>query len=773
MTVKRVLWIAAILLLVVAASPAQQTLGELRLSVTGPDGRPLVATVELHGSSFYNATVETRANGRAEFSRLPLGLYKISVSAKGFAVSTETIQLRSAVPVQKSIRLALPQVATSVDVRAPEMLVDPRSVGVESRVTDAEMSTQAVAAPGRTLVESVASQPGWIQEANGVLHPRGSEYQVQYIVDGVPFTDNRSPAFAPDIDGDDVSSVTVRTGSYPAEIGRKLGGVIEVENKRDLREGVHGQVQFSRGSFATNDTYANLQYGWRGGAVSLIGGHSSTDRYLDAPVLENFTNQGAASNIGLRAEQEFSSRDRATISLRNEVRGFDVPNELIQQAAGQRQRNARRELAVIGSYQHVISENALFDVRGMARKVSADLASNAASTPVDASSRRDLTEQYASASLSLHRAAQDWKFGAEGTLGSVNERFGYLITDASGFEPGTPATFNFRGHGYDREYGAYVQDAVAAGNWTLSLGARLDHYSLLVSQTAVSPRIGVGRYLPSLGLMLHASYDRVFQTPAYENLLLASSSQVAALSPEVLKLPVRPSTGNFFELGAAKSVADKVRIDANYFVRSIRNFADDDTLLSTGVSFPIAFRSARIYGVEGKIAIPRWGRLSGWASYSYLLGRATLPVTGGLFLGGDSVALLNGRGEFPISQDQRNTFSTRFRYELSKRLWIGSGASFGSGLPVEFDGTPEEAAATYGSAIASRVDFDRARVKPSYSIDASAGIALLTSERRQLTLQVDGRNLTNHLNLINFAGLFSGTAIAEPRSAAARLLFQF
>ena len=48
------------------------------------------------------------------------------------------------------------------------------------------------------------SQPGWLYEGNAVLHPRGSEYQTQFVVDGIPLTDNRSPSFGPEIEADDV-----------------------------------------------------------------------------------------------------------------------------------------------------------------------------------------------------------------------------------------------------------------------------------------------------------------------------------------------------------------------------------------------------------------------------------------------------------------------------------------------------------------------------------------------------------------------------------------
>ena len=58
------------------------------------------------------------------------------------------------------------------------------------------------------------------------------------------------------------------------------------------------------------------------------------------------------------------------------------------------------------------------------------------------------------------------------------------------------------------------------------------------------------------------------------------------LNESVLRLPVPPSRGNFFQVGFAKSVFSKLSLDGNYYRRNVRNFADDDLLLNTGVSFP-------------------------------------------------------------------------------------------------------------------------------------------------------------------------------------------
>jgi hypothetical protein len=46
---------------------------------------------------------------------------------------------------------------------------------------------------------------------------------------------------------------------------------------------------------------------------------------------------------------------------------------------------------------------------------------------------------------------------------------------------------------------------------------------------------------------------------------------------------------------------------------------------------------------------------------------------------------------------------------------------------------------------------------------------VLTNGRQQVRVQANAINLTNHLNVINFAGLFSGTALAPPRSYGVRV----
>jgi hypothetical protein len=130
-------------------------------------------------------------------------------------------------------------------------------------------------------------------------------------------------------------------------------------------------------------------------------------------------------------------------------------------------------------------------------------------------------------------------------------------------------------------------------------------------------------------------------------------------------------------------------------------------------------------------------------------------------------------GHFPDSQDQRNTARGRVRYQLTPRLWIAGGIQYDTGLPFDFDGTLQQALAEYGQQVVDRINFARGRIFPTFQVDASAGAQLHKSDRVKVQLEVDGENLTNVLDVIDFGGLFSGNAIGPSRSVALRLTTSF
>jgi len=103
----------------------------------------------------------------------------------------------------------------------------------------------------------------------------------------------------------------------------------------------------------------------------------------------------------------------------------------------------------------------------------------------------------------------------------------------------------------------------------------------------------------------------------------------------------------------------------------------------------------------------------------------------------------------------------------------GAGHIVRQWLPVEFFGDREQAIAQYGERIVERVDLERGRVRSALSVDASASVVVVKTKKQHVRIQADVLNLTDQLRVINFAGIFSGTALAPPRSVAVRLQAEF
>ena len=754
-----------------AALQAQRGTGELRLRVLDDTGSALeIAGSLLNQSIEFKQTFTTDSQGRYNARNLPFGTYRLNAERPGFGSFSELVEIRSEIPLEYIVTLRVAPVETSILVEDAATLLDPHRTAPAYYIGEEALRDRRASTPARAVLDLVEMQPGWLVEANGVLHPRGAEYNTQYVVDGFPVVDNRSPAFAPGLEVDEIQSMNVRTAGYPAEYGRKLGGVIEVTTNDDTRAGWHGSAVLDGGSFATASGYVAAQYA-RGNTVGGVSIDSAyTNRFLDPAVEENYTNKATGGGASARFATGWSDRDRLRVAVSHRRSEFLVPDERLQYQAGQRQDRRNEETAGQIAYQRTLAPWILASVRGMVRDLAADFWSNPLATPILAGQSRGFRESYVGGALSAHRGAHEIKTGGEVIWTAVHENFAYRITDPQFFPADVTQQFQFSDRRRGREESAFIQDLWSAGRWTFSAGVRLDHYRLLVDESAVSPRLGVSWYWPRAGLVLRASYDRAFEIPAIENLLLASSAAAQHLTGTSTGLPVRPSRSNFYEGGLSKSLFGRIRFDASYFERTMRNFADDDLLLNTGVSFPIAFSSASIHGVEAKLEIPRWGPVSGFISYSNMAGAGRLPITGGLFLE-NGVELLRATSSFPITQDQRNTAHSRLRCQLSPRVWAALGASYGSGLPIELDTNvaASQLIAQYGERVAERINFSRGRVRPSFSMDASVGVDLWKRESRSVRVQADVLNLMNRLNVINFAGLFSGTALASPRAVAVRL----
>src|ERR1700733_3565201 len=417
----------------------QSNSGELRLKVTDPDGLGVRTTVQIVSeANQYRNTLATSDQGRLDVQRLPYGIYQVEIKQAGFAEISESVDIHSSIPIEYAIRLQLPSVKESVAVTAPNTLLDPDQPGAVNQIGSEDIQTRLSSIPGRSLQDLVNSQPGWLYEGNAVLHPRGSEYQTQFVVDGIPLTDNRSPSFGPDIGADDVQSMSIYTAGIPAEYGRKMGGVIEVNTLQDPQPGFHGQVVLSGGSFGSAGAFADGQYVWGKNAFGGSASGSMTDHYLNPVVPQNFTNSGTTGDFSAHYERDLTSKDRLSLIVRHELSRYELPNEQIQQtwclapgqASGppcQLQNASNIETMGIVSYERTFSPDIVASLRGMVRDNANSFQSNADSTPILVFQHNSIREGYFKGSITIHHGRHEWKAGVESDNTFLHENFNYII----------------------------------------------------------------------------------------------------------------------------------------------------------------------------------------------------------------------------------------------------------------------------------------------------------------------------------------------------------
>ena len=311
---------------------AQSNRGELRLTVTDPSGLGVKAKLSLVSeANQYNNSLTTGEDGKLNVQRLSYGLYTFTVQGTGFAPVSRTVDIHSSLPIEVAVQLQVAAANESVTVTEEQTLLDTDRAGSVNQIGKEVIQKRLTALPGRSIQDLVNTQPGWLYEGNAVLHPRGSEYQTQFVVDGIPLTDNRSPSFGPEIGANDVDSMTIYTAGFPAEYGRKMGGVVEVNTLRDPQPGFHGQIVLSGGSYTSAGAFAQGLYTWGKNALGFSASGAQTDHYLNPVVPENYTNSGTLGDFSVNYQRDLTPNDRLNFIARYELSRYQLPNEIVQQ----------------------------------------------------------------------------------------------------------------------------------------------------------------------------------------------------------------------------------------------------------------------------------------------------------------------------------------------------------------------------------------------------------------------------------------------------------
>ena len=247
---------AVVILLVAAFSHAQTFRGAINGTVVDPSGA-VVSGAEVrainNGTGVTLSTAST-TEGQFSFQDLPLGSYKITVSAPGFqAVNVDNVSVTAGSVYTLSVKLTMGQQTTAIEVSAAAVTVD--TTTATQNMTIPSTVVQNVPLNGRDFTQLIAIAPGYGGYAVGGYGSLNGTRpnQMNWQIDGVDNNDfwHNIPAVNQGgvsgiagvimpIDATDEFSAQTQSG---AEAGRNAGGTVNLVLKSGTN-GLHGTAYY-------------------------------------------------------------------------------------------------------------------------------------------------------------------------------------------------------------------------------------------------------------------------------------------------------------------------------------------------------------------------------------------------------------------------------------------------------------------------------------------------------------------------------------------------
>ncbi len=212
-------------------------------------GEPLIGcNIILTGTDLGTAS---DLNGEYFILNIPPGKYSVRFQMIGYeTVVSENVRISIDKTTRLNGSLGIEVIEGSeVVVTAERKLIEFDVTQSESRVT----SEQLDAMPVTEVNDVLRLQGGITQDAGGGLHMRGGRSnEISYMVDGVPMSDAYNGGISVQIENDNIQELQVISGTFNAEYGKALTGVVNMVTK-DGGNDFKGFVNLYSGDHTTSD----------------------------------------------------------------------------------------------------------------------------------------------------------------------------------------------------------------------------------------------------------------------------------------------------------------------------------------------------------------------------------------------------------------------------------------------------------------------------------------------------------------------------------------
>jgi hypothetical protein len=534
----------------------------------------------------------------------------------------------------------------------------------------------------------VLQSPGVWQDSFGQIHIRGEHGNVQYRIDGVQFPEGLS-FFGQALESRFANSVSVLTGTLPAQYGINTSGVIDIQTKTGF---TNPGLALSMYGGSWGWLQPSFEEGGHSGPVDwfVSGDYLHNDRGIDNPAptygaLHDTTNQfhGFAHLSGILDENT-----RLSLLVGAYSGQFQIPNtagqptrpglsvngiDTFSSAALNEQQRESANFAVISLQKHtdtIDSQVSLFSRNNYLHFTPdplGDLLFNGISQQATRSDFASGVQADASWKLNENHTVRGGIL-TQAERASFKTVSSVLSLDAAGDQSSAgPVTFGQNGGKTGWLYGAYLQD-----EWrilpalTINCGARFDQIDAFTNENQVSPRLNmVWQATPRT--TLHIGYARYFAPPALEAVSQTNIAtfQGTTAAPQVTQNdPVTAERSHYFDAGVTQRLLPGLQIGFDAYYKQATNEGDVGQFGAPVILTAFSYAKAKIYGGElsANYASGPW---SIYANLGWSTSRATGISSAQFNFATDELAFINSHWIY-VDHDQRWSGSAGIAYTLNR-----------------------------------------------------------------------------------------------------------
>ncbi len=603
--------------------------------------------------------------------------------------------------------------------------------------------------------DSAASNPNF--------HVRNEYANVQIRINGVVLPEGVS-ALGPVLDSNFIGSMSLLTGTLPAQYGLRTAGVLDITSRSFAVPG--GEVSLYGGSrdtltpsFDYGGSFGNSEYfvtargnwndlGLENPTSSLNAIHDQTNQgkffgYASALLDEStrFSLISAASysafqipnNPGQVPLGDFGPANYSSASLNENEYDTYVANIASLQKKGT---DGDAQVAVFSRYAKV---NFVPDVYG-------DLVFNDVASNVTRESLLNGTQSDVSYNVNdRHTLRAGFALSEEQTnVGNVSTVL--PVDPVTGAISPTPFTVTDDNSKLGWNIGTYIQDEWRlTQQLTLNAGLRFDQLYQYVDANQLSPRLALV-YKPLTGTSIHAGYARYF-TPPYQaqaaqaNLALFTNTTNQPAVP--YDDPVKPERSSYYDAGVDQTVLPGLDMGVDAYYKNARDMIDDGQFGQAVVLTQFNWARGYSEGAEFKLKYKN-GDFNAYANFAYNITRAIGPES----------------NQYVLDSDEYAYLLTHWHYTDDMQRMTGS-----AGASYRWDGTLFSTSLTYGSGL--RSGFANVDHAPPYAV-VNAGVS------RELQWSADAKPVTLRFDIVNlFDQVYqlrtgSGIGVFAPQYGARR-----